>query len=435
MNNTVKTRSKILPWAVCGLGCTFYFYEFFLQVSPSVMGKELMSDFSVTAEALGVLTGIYFYSYAAMQIPVGIMLDRFGPYKLLVVATAVCSIGSFAFGMAHTLLIVELSRFLIGFGSAFAVVGTMKLATNWFKPERFAVLTGAMITIGMMGAIFGESPLAYLVEAIGWRHSMILLSFSGIILTLLILLVVRDYPEGAEHEVMTAKTDREPLFTGLRKVLSNKQVWIIAIYGCLMYTPTPTFCGLWGVPYLMLKYDIPRTGAAAMTSIVFVGWAIGSPFWGWFSQTIGRRLTPMYIGTLGSIACLTAILYLPHLSITQMNILLLAFGIFSSGFVISFTLIKEISPRKLSATSLSYMNMMNMIGIAISQPLIGHLLDSDWQGKMLNNVRVYSLSSYTSAMTILPLVLLVALALLPFIKESFCGTRNNNSNSVPVEAN
>ena len=127
------------PWLIWGLGCVFYFYECLLQVSPSVMSTELMRDFAVTSHTLGILSGIYFYSYAGMQLPCGMMTDYFGPRRLLTIATSVCAISTIAFGLTENFFMACVARLMIGFGSAFAVVGTLKLASNWFPANSFRV--------------------------------------------------------------------------------------------------------------------------------------------------------------------------------------------------------------------------------------------------------------------------------------------------------
>lgn len=224
----------LLPWIVWGLGCLFYFYENLIQVSPSVMSNELMRDFSVTSQTLGILSGIYFYSYAAMQLPGGIMIDYFGPKRLLIIAVSVCALSTMAFAMTDSFYMACIARLMIGFGSAFAVVGTMKLATNWFSPVRFAFLTGLMVTIGMLGSINGEAPLALLVDHFGWRESLMLLGAIGLVLALVIYLVISDVPaikplhQLVEHE-------EEHVWQNLKALMHNKQLWLVAIYGGLMY--------------------------------------------------------------------------------------------------------------------------------------------------------------------------------------------------------
>ncbi|MCE0723487.1 MFS transporter [Legionella sp. 9fVS26] len=408
-----------MPWMVWGLGCLFYFYECLLQVSPSVMSNELMRDFSVTSQTLGILSGIYFYSYAAMQLPGGVLMDYFGPHRLLTLATIVCAVSTIAFGMTDNFFMACVARLMIGFGSAFAAVGTMKLAANWFPAQRFALLTGLMVTIGMLGAIGGEAPLALLIESFGWRHSMLIMGIVGLILAVLLIVIAQDTPKNYE-KTHHPSIKEEPLIPSLLTLIKNKQLWLVACYGGLMYMATPVFCGLWGVPFLMTKMMITKTTAANYISLVFIGWAIASPLWGILSNRIGLRKPPMYIGCIGALITSIIFIFAPINNPIYMEILLFAFGIFSAGFLPAFTVAKELCNKKYVATGLSFMNMMNMIGIALAQPLIGYILDKMWQGEMNGSVRVYPLEAYHTGLALLPLGMLTALIILPKIKETYC---------------
>ncbi|PWY56267.1 MFS transporter [Legionella qingyii] len=409
---------SIMPWMVWGLGCLFYFYECLLQVSPSVMSNELMRDFAVTSQTLGILSGVYFYSYAAMQLPGGVLMDYFGPQRLLTLATIVCAVSTIAFGMTDNFFMACVARLMIGFGSAFAAVGTMKLAANWFPAQRFALLTGLMVTLGMLGAIGGEAPLALLIDNFGWRNSMLIMGTTGLVLAVLLVAIAKDTPE--KQEISHHPVEEERVIPSLLTLIKNKQLWLVACYGGLMYMATPVFCGLWGVPFLMTKMAITKTTAANYISLVFIGWAIASPLWGMFSNRIGLRKPPMYIGCIGALICSTILIFAPISNEIYMEILLFAFGIFSAGFLPAFTVAKELCNKKSVATGLSFMNMMNMIGIALAQPLIGFILDRMWKGELNGNVRVYPLAAYHTGLAIIPIGMLIALIILPKIKETYC---------------
>jgi MFS family permease len=410
-----KPREKHrIAWFIWILGCLFYFYENFLQVSPSVMSNELMRAFNVTSQTLGVLSGIYFYSYAALQLPCGMLMDFFGPKRILFIATAICALSTIAFGTTEHFLMACIARLMIGFGSAFAAVGTMKLASNWFKAEHFPVLTGMMVTLGMLGGICGETPQALLVDSIGWRLTMSYMGLVGIILATVIFFVVKDAPS----EQKTAKKLNSDLNIkqGLMEILKNKQLWIVALYGGLIYTCTPVFCGLWGVPFLMLKLGINKPSAANAISLVFVGWAIASPLWGIYTNYIGRRKPSLYLSAIGSFLTLMIVIYCP-ISNASIDVLLCMFGIFSAAFLPAFSIARDICEGPYVATGLSFMNMMNMIGIALVQPLVGFFLDLMWQGQINEGIRIYSLESYQKSLSILPIGVLIAFCLIPSIKE------------------
>ena len=135
---TRRRRVGIFPWIVCGLGALFYTYEYLLRISPSVMSSELMAAYGITAGAFGNLMAIYYYAYTPMQLPVGMLMDRYGPRRILTAACAACAVGSYLFASSGHLSVAGVGRFLVGFGSAFAFVGVLKLATIWLPKERFA---------------------------------------------------------------------------------------------------------------------------------------------------------------------------------------------------------------------------------------------------------------------------------------------------------
>jgi len=426
--NSSKSLPTYLPWLIWSLGAIFYFYEFFLQVSPSVIGSDLMQAFSTDDYGLGILASVYFYSYAAMQIPAGVLLDRVGPRNLITGAILICALGALFFGMTEYLSIATASRFLIGFGSAFALVGTMKLAANWFPLQKFSLLTGFMVTIGMLGAISGQVPLALLVDSVGWRHSMMFLGISGFILAAIIYYIMRDkpadlgYATDEEHTHMAeeaAKLKKESILHNLKNLWRKKQIWVVAIYGGLAYAPSIIICTLWGIPFFIEKYGISRTEAASMVQLILVGWLVAAPMCGWYSDRIARRLRPMYIGTTIALLLLAAIIYLdPSILIT--NIMLFAFGVCSAGFLPAFSIIRENTPTRSCATALGFMNMMNMVGVAFGQPFVGYLLTKVWSGELSNNIPVHTISDYHIALTPLVLMLVIAVCLLPFIKETYC---------------
>lgn len=423
MNETNQSPWKraALPWLMWGAGALFYFYEFFVQVSPNVMMPELLRDFAINATALGVLASVYFWSYAGLQIPAGLFLDLLGPRRLVAFAATNCAVGCILFGMSHSFMLALFARLLIGVGSAFAAIGCLKLAANWFPTQRFAMMTGLTVMVGMLGAIMGQAPLAYLVEIFDWRQTLIYLGLLGFVLALIFLGFVRDH---SEHESDQANAPDYPSLKqatqGLCTVFRSRQIWLAALYGSLMFAPTLTFGELWGASFLMLKYDISRTAAAGSISLIFVGWAIASPIGGLISDKIGRRLPPMMVGTLGALITMSAFLYLPNISLHTNNILMFLFGIFSAGFLPAFSIVRESSPRSSTATALGFMNMMNMIGMVFTNPIIGYMLDTFKKARGVANMHLYSLADYERALSVLPLILLLALFIVPFIKETYC---------------
>ncbi len=409
---------RLYPWLIWFLSSGFIFYKYLLQVSPSAMVPELMREFSLNGTSMGNITAFYFYAYFLMQIPAGLMLDRFSVRRLMTIAILVCALGVYLFSIAHNLWLGYFGRVLIGIGGSFSAVGTMKLISVWFKPKQFALVSGLMMTMAMLGAVGGQGPIAYYVQHLGWRHTLLLATFLGLILAAVVFIFVRDSSKGAMHGAHSFDSLRD-IRIGFANIIKKGQVWLVSIYSGLAFAPISAFAGLWGVPFIMEKYAMPREVAASLVSLVFIGFAVGSPIGGWLSDRIARRKPIMVMGTGLSLLILTVIIYSPNLSKIALTLLFLLFGFFSGFFFVSFATIREINSPKLSGSSIGFINMFNALCGALSAPLVGVLLDFETR---LHHSKssVFSLADYHFALVTMPLILLVALILQIFIKESHC---------------
>jgi len=418
MTEALSKKRSWLPWLMWGLGACFYCYEFFLQVSPSVMVHDLMRDFNVTAAALGNLTAFYMYAYAVMQIPVGMLIDRFGARRLLTLACLLCAVGALTFGSAEHFAMAASGRALIGIGSAFAAVGCMHLAASWLPLNRFAMTTGLLLTIGMLGAALGEGPLSVVIPMFGWRKTLMFFGLIGVALAGIIYALVRDRDVTANAQL--TPTLPTHFFAGFKHIIRNKDLWVVSVYGGLMFLSVPGFAGLWGVPFLMRSYALEKTTAAFICSMVFIGFAVGAPLLGWFSDRVGRRKTPMTIASIGSLATLLPILYIGELPLNILVTLLFLFGFLISGFLPIFSVAREINPPETNATALGFANTLNSVGAALALVLVGVLLDITWDGYAVEGVRIYSSSDYHFAMTLFPVSITLGLIVLFFVKETHC---------------
>ncbi len=414
-----KSISSLYPWLIWFLASSFIFYNYLLQVSPGVMVSKLMHTFNLTSESMGGLAAFYFYAYLLMQFPVGILLDRFNPRYLISGAIIICASGALLFSQAVHLPNAQLGRILIGIGGAFSAVGAMKIISIWFPPKRFALISGLMMTMAMLGAIAGSAPLSYLVDHLGWRHAMRFAAAGGLLLAIVIFIFIRD-KKTPSHAA--EKTSFKTFGQGISKLLRNKQSWLISIYSGLAFAPISAFAGLWGIPFILQKYAMNRNIAAGLVSIAFIGFAFGSPFAGWLSDRINRRKPIMIIGTSMSLITISLIIYSPPIPYISLAILFFLFGCFSGFFFVSFAYIREVNHHQLSGSSIGFINMFGALFGALSEPLIGKLLDLGWGHKMHNGARIFSVHDYQHALIILPIALILALIIQIFIKETFCVT-------------
>jgi MFS family permease len=403
---------RLLPLLGWLTGAMFFFYAWVLRVAPSVMVEELMRDFAVGAAVLGNLSAAYFYGYAGMQIPAGLLLDRFGPRRLIVASTLVCAGGCVLFATGGSLAAVTGGRFLIGASAAFSLVGAMAVAGQWFPAHRFAILSGGAMALGMAGGVFGQAPLRLVMEQSDWRSTNLLLAAGGVALALAALATVRDRWRGAGG-VGSA-------LSGLGHVLRHRQTWLVALTGLGTSAPLLGFASLWGVPFLETAYALPRTHAATLTSAIFIGWGGGAPFFGWLSDRIGRRKAPLVVGLVLETLALSALIYAPGMPIPVVAALCFLVGFFGSSQIVCFALARENHGPALSGTAIGFVNGMVTGAGALFQPLVGFLLDLAWGGETALGARVYDMGDYRLALGSLIVSGLGGLACLAAIRETHC---------------
>lgn len=425
---TRDQRPSSLAWAVWGVGALFFGLAFFLRVSPAVMVDGLMRDFAVGGALLGNLSALYFYAYAALQLPVGLVIDRWGPRRVLSAAAAVCAMGILLFATAESLGAAYAGRFLIGAGAAFPFVASLTLATLWFPPRRFALLTGLTMLAGMTGAILGQAPLAALVDAVGWRAAMSGLAAVSLLISALTWLLVRDRPPGQASAAPVEPADPGGgMLAGLGLVLRQGQTWLIAFFAAAMAGPMLSFGGLWCVPYLMQVHGLARPSAALTASAMLLGWALGAPAVGWLSDRLGRRRPPMIGGAMAALITMLALLYLPGLPLTGFAALLFLNGAAASSMTICFAAAREHNPGHAVAVAYGFVNSVNIASGALYQPLIGLFLDLNWDGTTAAGARVYSATAYDSALAVLPASYAIAVVLGFMIRETWSRPRDETA--------
>lgn len=417
MLSVFKNRT-LLPWVVCGLGALYYCYEYFLRISPSVMTPELMSTYHLTGAQVGSLSAFYYHAYMPMQLVVGLLMDRYGPRYLLTLACFLCAAGTYLFAGGFSLTIATVGRFMVGFGSAFAFVGALKLATVWLPPNRFALISGVITMLGMLGAMMGDILLRFMVDGLGWQLTNYFAAIAGLILTGILWGMVRDtnphHSTAHFHHIYF-----KPLLSELCKAIRNPQIWISGLIGCLLYLSLSAFGELWGIPYLEQAQGLSKTQAATCNSMIFLGWAIGAPFWGWFSDWVEKRRLLLILAGIAAFILVVLLLYVPGFSFLSMNGLFFGFGFFTSVEILVFAICREVCSAKISGTAIALTNMIIMVGGNIFQPLVGKLLDLRWSGQLLSDARIYSIEAYQFSLAVLPLGLLLAVGLAFFLRESY----------------
>ena len=413
-----------LAWAIWGLGSLVYLVAFFQRVAPAVMTDQLMAEFALGGAALGNLSAFYFYAYVAMQIPTGLLADRWGPRKLLASGTAVAALGGALFAFAPTFELAAAGRLLVGASVGVGFVSMLKLSSHWIAPNRFAMVSGLLLMMGLVGAVFAGVPLRLAVDAFGWRSVMAGFAVLTALLAVALWLFLRDDPaergyashfHGSGNKVSHGHT---PILASLAEVLSYRNIWLMMLVPVGFSGAVLTFAGLWGVPWLRQVHGLDPKSAAAITSTMLVAWGVGGPLLGNWSTRLGRR-KPLYLGT-GVLALLgwIAVVWLP-LPLPLLVVVLAITGFVSGNIIIGFAWAKESVPLRLMGTASGVANMGPLMGGMVLQPAVGWMLDRHWSGAMAGGARLYDGAAWTGGFALLAASVAVGLVLLTLARESF----------------
>lgn len=418
---------RSMPFIVCGLAALFYLYDYFVQVSPAVITNELMRAFHMGAAGLSFLGACFFYAYAGMQIPAGLLLDRFGARRILTFAVLISGLGVIIFGLSHNFLLAGLARFCIGFGSAFAFISTLFLAARWFEHRYFTLIAGLVQFAGCLGSVMGEAPLARFINHFGWRETMVITGLITIILSTLYWTIIRDYRSNSPLALNAANLHKTKImgfsqeWIRLKTVLRIPQVWWVGLTGFFSWAPAGVIGALWGVPYFMKCYGWTNIQAAGLCSIFWITVGVSSPLIGWFSDYIQKRRVPCYLAFGCSLVGSILIVLAPYLSLGMTILGLVLLGICPALQSLTFGIIKDILPFNIFGTAAGFNNMMAIAAGAIAQQIVGWLLVITWNHQMLHGIPDYTLGNYQLAILVLPIGTLLGLLISLFkIKETNC---------------
>ena len=422
-NNRIEVENvsayAILIWFVAAL---FYSYEFFLRISPNVMEQDLMAFFNVNATQVGLLASSYFWPYLLLQIPVGMVLDRYSTRNILTLAALIVALGCVLFASTPHLEMAIVGRSLMGLGSAFAFVGCLKLSANWFPSRYFAIVVGLTNTLGVLGGISGQLPLAVFIETVGWRGAIWDAGIIGLILAACNYLILRDYPSDRKNYLQGRQIHSlRDILQGLKRIITSKQSWLVGIFGGMMVAPIIAFGEFWSDAFLQQAHHLTRVQAAGISSVLFIGIAVGGPVNGIISGLLGKRRPVMLMGVIGAFTAFSLLLFLTIDSIEIITGLLFVMGFFTSSMLLCFAINSESYPANITGIVIGFTNMAVMFfGGILFQPLIGKILDWQWTGAIENGVRIFTAQQYQVALSVFLGCHLIALLCLLFTRETRC---------------
>jgi MFS family permease len=352
----------------------------FFQSSNGVIGPNLMQELGLTADGLGFLSGSLFIVSAAFQIPIGLLLDRFGARNIVTAMLLVAICGSLLFALSHSLAALTFARFMIGVGFAAMMVGGMVILSRWFPSALFASTVGLLFASSNAGTLIATLPLAAATDAWGWRSVFVALAILTGALTWLFYLVVRDGPQ--DHPIHTRSPE---LFT-----VAIARLWhgwklpgVIAILPMIGigYASVITVLGLWGGPFLYEVHGLDAVSRGQVLSIMAIAMIAGTLAYGPVDLWLNNRRGLVTTGAVAAIVPLCALAFWPDAPLRQITILLATFSFFGAYSVVVMAHGVALFPDELKGRGITTLNTALLTGAALTQISSGKLIGAIANGE------------------------------------------------------
>ena len=434
-------RGRWYSWLFWGVAASFFLYELFVRVMPSVILKDLAVQLDASPVDLSSSLAIYLWVYAPMQLIVGGLFDRFGTKFLIVGASLIVGGGCLVFGAADGLVTVGLSRGMAGFGSSFAFVGAVYVATVWFPPSRLALIAGITVGVGMLGEVIGQTPLADAVAAFGWRDVVRVAGWAGVGVAVLLLLVIPSRPTWFHDRFTEEDETNIGILRGIVTVMGRWRLWIVGVISAVLFLPLSVVAAMWGNTFMETAGGYTAEQASFATIMLAVGWLIGCPVAGIVSDRMGSRKWPLIIGSIGGGIAMTLLLWPDLLGYYGLLAVMLIGGLFTSTQVICFAVAMEICPKALRGTATACCNFITMMIAAGLQVGIGWILTAEVLSPTMHRTAGHVVNSadmlmdatpeqFRWAMAIIPTLFVLAV-LLSFILPETAPSRHAEADATP----
>lgn len=347
-----------------------YVTSHFFRASNVTIGLDLMRDLSIGPEALGGLTGAFFFGFAAMQVPCGFFFDRYGPRRTVVGMLILATIGGIVFTLAPTWPILLTGRVLMGAGFGVMLIGSMVVISRWFPPDRFSTLTAMVLSIGLLGNLVATTPLAWASQAVGWRIVFGAAVLFTALATIAVWILVRDAPSDHPFLGRTPESSRQML-QGLMEVLSNPQLMPILALNFCSYACTFTVQGLWGGPFLREVHGLSPIEAGNVLLVAVIAYQIGMLAFGPLDRLLDTRKWIAIAGSLVIVSILATLAIVSRPPIWVPIGAILGVGFFSASSTMVMTHARGIFPDRLMGRGMATMNAAVMLGVACMQSVSG----------------------------------------------------------------
>jgi sugar phosphate permease len=384
MKDTCSIESGVSSgyrWFIFWVLAFQFMFVYFHRVSSAVVAPDLVKAFSISGTALGVLSSGYFYTYASMQVPAGLLSDSWGPRKTIAAFTLIASLGAILFGLSPGFGMAMLSRVLVGLGLSTVFVSSMKIFSSWFHGREYARISGIFLAMGWAGWLIAATPLAFLSRVFGWRTVFVAIGVVTLFLGAITWSVIIDNPGKQSREQRTSRFqlgERRSITRDIRRVLSERHFWPLAVWSFINGGIIFAFFGLWAGPYLIDVHKLAKTEAGNILSMVALSMIIGSPGIGYIADKLipSRKCLLLTASIIHAFCWMLILLYHAAIPYGLLYVFFFVMGLTSvAATVVLLTATKELFSNEIAGTSQGIMNLFPFAASVVFQPLIGFILD------------------------------------------------------------
>ena len=360
------SNSRIMAYCAWIIASIFYAYQYILRVMPNIMLDDIMQQFHIDAAVFGQFSGLYYIGYTLMHLPIGIMLDCFGPRKIMSGCILLTVIGLLPIIFSEKSLYLIAGRALIGIGSSAAILGTFEIIRMTFQEKNFTKMLSFSVTIGLIGAIYGGGPVSSMCSALGYKAVVQIFAISGILLAGFTYLIV---PE-------IESTDHGSIISNIKTVFSNKKVILLCCFAGLMTGPLDGFADVWGASFLKQVYGFDANISSYLPSMIFIGMCFGGPILSVIAEKTGH-----YIGSIigaGVVMLLVfTMLVTKSLTVNSITIGFILVGICCAYQIIAIYKASTYVPENMAGLTTAIANMIIMSFGYGFHSIIGIVIDAN----------------------------------------------------------
>lgn len=387
--------ARAARWVVLGVSALLFACSQFHRVAGAVVAHDLQRDLVLSSEGLGSVGAAFFYAFAAGQLPLAVLLDRWGARRTMAALSLVGAAGAVVFAMAGGRTGAIIGRVLLGIGMSGNLMGSLKLIGHWFSPREFATMSGVVAGFGTLGNVLATTPLALLVGSIGWRSSFVTLAVITALLAILFWVLVRERPgeeERGEGAVL-------PVGAMARRLLSDRDYWLISLGAFCRYGSFVAIQGLWIAPFLLEVTGLSPIASANLILLLNVAFIVGSPLGGWLSdRVLSSRKAVMLLALAGTAAGELALALTGRGSgVWTVGAILILLGCASSYGQIVYAHIRELMPPRMAGMAMTGVNFFTMMGGAVFLHGMGWAIDRHSAAPGLRGPEAYRAAFLTAS--------------------------------------